>query len=705
MMEGELVMVGKRKADEGTSSGGPAGTSQTLLPPKLRRLAQTVIPFHAVVELRRIEDEEAEEVTKMGVLPPNELIGLGSPVLDILMGYLDEKSLKVCREVCKSWEDAGRRALMKRCGLNVEAFFKSVRPSEHNQVELYSSWILKYRSLAGSKRKVTWARANLLRKWGKGAKSLTLTGLTLDADCRKWFRSLLCDWCPNVVELTLQWFEDGREISTVPLQDIRDFRTYLDDRDKLKFEQILMAKEEDHAFAPYATLPNIRSLRVGKMSNEMTSFFSINVLLSCPNVKHLFVSEQRLFDKEEDPFDVSLNGVAAGDCIILEFLSKRPNITTKLETFEWQDDNEIDCWPAQINGVYCKLERQIKTCSPNAVPTPFLQFGDNLKCLHWNVLHLRSSGRFLFPGVLEQVAGNLRKLDLRVRRTPSSRPSGRNATGGCQLERPCGFINRPPPLPSLPKLSTIHIGLRDCFEVSLNELLDAAPYLTTLEISACERCNDGWAHMALGVHEGLWKTRPSEQTLPHHNLKYLKSGLTLWNTQILQRTVNKFPNLEELWMSMKSDGYYRHVRERELKLNNIFHILEQLNSLKRFKLTIDGPIKLYEILAGIAEAGQRMRSLESCHMHVRSIVCSFDPDDGGDRMRFLSNGTELLERILKTKQSACKFIVTASSKFIQDKMEGNSSFPPATGYTLKDLLLSFIKRHRLPIEFRNAPTE
>jgi hypothetical protein len=49
-----------------------------------------------------------------------------------------------------------------------------------------------------------------------------------------------------------------------------DFRTCLDDRDKVKFEQIMMAKEEDHAFAPYAVLSNIQSLRVGKMSNEIT---------------------------------------------------------------------------------------------------------------------------------------------------------------------------------------------------------------------------------------------------------------------------------------------------------------------------------------------------------------------------------------------------------------------------------------------------
>jgi hypothetical protein len=76
MMEGEMVMVGKRKAEEGTSAGGPEGASQTLLSPKLRSLAQTVIPFLAVIKLRRIEDEEAEKAGKMSVLPPNELIGL-----------------------------------------------------------------------------------------------------------------------------------------------------------------------------------------------------------------------------------------------------------------------------------------------------------------------------------------------------------------------------------------------------------------------------------------------------------------------------------------------------------------------------------------------------------------------------------------------------------------------------------------------------
>jgi hypothetical protein len=73
---------------------------------------------------------------------PKELIGFGSPVLDILMGSLDENSLKNFRRVCKSWEDAARRVLMKRCGLKLEAFWNNLGWSEaYHRVELYSSWI------------------------------------------------------------------------------------------------------------------------------------------------------------------------------------------------------------------------------------------------------------------------------------------------------------------------------------------------------------------------------------------------------------------------------------------------------------------------------------------------------------------------------------------------------------------------------------
>jgi hypothetical protein len=555
-------MVGKRKAGGGTSQ---ERQPLRLLSPKLKRLAQTVTPFQAEVKLTRLEDEEAEKVTKMSVIPPNELIGLGSPVLDTLMGYLDEKSLKNCREVCKSWEDAARRALMKQCGLNVEAFFKSVRPSEQNRVELYSSWILEYNlSLAGSKRKLR-TRANLLRKWGKGAKSLTLTGLTLDADCRKWIRKLLTEWCPNVVELNLQ-FEDGQDVrdSNKLDKEINDFRKYLDDMDGVKFKEIVMANR-DHRFAPYPIFPNIQSLRVGKMSNRMTSFLTINILMSCPNLKHLFVSEQRTIAFESyldvEYFIETMDG--KGGCRILHFLSKRPDITTKLETFEWQDDNADGC--SSSPSTFHHIELICSERERNArLPKPFLQFGNNLTSLHWNVLELRPDGELLFPGVLEQVAGNLRKLDLRVHRTRSRVSPPHAPLRDFQLGPPRGFINRP--LPPMPKLSTLQIGFRDCYQVSLNELVDAAPNLSTLEISACGSCDKAWMDKHRHrLTKNPWEARPAEQT--HPNLKCLKSGLSLWNKQVRQSILSKFPKVSVLSSSAHPQNSIKGSSRKRRKLN------------------------------------------------------------------------------------------------------------------------------------------
>jgi hypothetical protein len=135
--------------------------------------------------------------------------------------------------------------------------------------------------------------------------------------------------------------------------------------------------------------------------------------------------------------------------------------------------------------------------------------------------------------------------------------------------------------------------------------------------------------------------------------------------------------------------------------------LEQLKSLQRFDWKIHGPVDLYEILAGFAEAAERMPSLESCHIHVRGVNCPLDPPHGGavERERFLANKTQLLDRILKTKQSACKFIVTADYEkifAIKNEELGNWQFPPVFARTWKNLLLQYIKRHRLPIQFHHS---
>jgi hypothetical protein len=63
------------------------------------------------------KDERSDEASARAPPPPlpKELIDFDSPVLDHLMRFLDNKSLKMCREVCKSWEKPARMALKKRC--------------------------------------------------------------------------------------------------------------------------------------------------------------------------------------------------------------------------------------------------------------------------------------------------------------------------------------------------------------------------------------------------------------------------------------------------------------------------------------------------------------------------------------------------------------------------------------------------------------
>jgi hypothetical protein len=165
---------------------------------------------------------------------------------------------------------------------------------------------------------------------------------------------------------------------------------------------------------------------------------------------------------------------------------------------------------------------------------------------------------------------------------------------------------------------------------------------------------------------------------------------------------NKFPNLEELWIGVQSDCNDRLVLERELKLDGIFHTLKQLNSLKRFDWTTSGSVDVFDVLGEVAVAGKRMRSLQSCHFHVASILCPFYPEDADavEIERFISRTSHFLEKVFVTQMWVCNFIVTARYEDIFET-EGNClSFPPALDCTWKDQLLPFIKRHRLPIEFR-----
>jgi hypothetical protein len=688
-------MAGKKRARDATlarssmSASPLQGQRLRLLSPKLKRLTRTFIPFDAAVSLRRIEEEEAEVVARKSVLPSNELIGLGSPVLDIVMGFLDDKSLKNCRHVCKSWEEAARRALMKGCGLNVGELLENVRPSERYRVELFTSWILENGNWSNSIRMEDGCWTNLIRKWGNATKSLTLKGLTLDACCRNWIRNLLSSWCPNVEDFSLQFDEEESQIHAQP-GELEQFRQYLDNRDAVKFKQIWMAKE-DHAFEPYPALPNITSLRVGKKANQTTSYLSINVLLSCQNLKNLFVSEQRTFCGDDGSPILFEN--QNGGWRMLDFLTKRPDITSKLETFEWQDDDVRSCRSSTPHElVYVRLAQAMTSSRP------FLQFGNSLKSLHWNVLHSERDGTLIFPGVLEKVAGSLRDLDLRVLRNDRA-VSNQQALPVPQDCFPRVPIFRHRQFPFMPKLSVLKIGVFDCYKMSLNDLVDAAPNLSTLEVSGCQFCHiSSMAHFGLEAVD-IWKGPLFGVLQEHTQLKSLKTGMSVRNNMMLENLAKKFPNLEELVL----DGVYR--GEVDLKLGDIFEPLQNLRALKRLKWTNFVRVDIAGILTGFAEAAEKMKSLECCHMRFISPI--WELQQAVDHDQFLENQTQLLYRILVTKHSSCRLIVTSNSDVFATEGEigGRLSLDPAIRSTCKDVLLPYIERHRLPIEFNYSSAE
>jgi hypothetical protein len=732
----------------------PSSSSETL-PSSSKRLAITNID----------EEEKDSSVGKVARMcstsnvivsrdppPPCELISFRSLVLDIVMDYLDDKSLKNCRQVCKSWEEAARSALMKRCDLNVQKFYNNVEPSERNRVELYTSWILDYNiynyggswfpydesvfpqpEAEPSQLEITWKE--FLPKWGAVAKSLALTGLILDEDCLKWIRNLLCVWCPNVAELSLE-FTDGqykRKRKRV-IQELKDFQQYLDDRDEVEFEKIWTAKD-DHAFTPYPILPNVQSLRVGKRADQMTSFFSINVLLSCPNLKHLFVSEVSSFgdpeedchcaDSDEEDSDVDYDD----DYLyvdkeevddnkgfrIIHFLSQRPEITLKLETFKWQD-SAGHCSASYHNdySLYMEWEKVVRKFAARSrnrqnPSLPILQFGDALKSLHWNVLELDKEWNRLIPGVLEQVAGNLRTLDLR--RVEIYENIFPQTCGGV----PWVLYGRHLRLalhdfPAMPKLSTIQISSWSCNELSLSDLVDAAPNLKTLEISGCGRCENEWISL-LADNECFWGgshrcNRPPNHVMQvHANLKTFKAEISMRDEETLRRTVQKFPNLEELSIGVGG------LCATQLKFKRIFETLEELKSLRRFKWTIWGPVDLARILKWIAAAaaGRRMEKLEICHLRF-IISPTLDAAHAIESEGFLREKKRLLKKILATKHSSCRFIVTTNSEKVFQKRRKVPTFDswPLPRHYRRDwklLLFSFIRIHGLPIEMRYSPTE
>jgi hypothetical protein len=160
-------------------------------------------------------------------------------------------------------------------------------------------------------------------------------------------------------------------------------------------------------------------------------------------------------------------------------------------------------------------------------------------------------------------------------------------------------------------LVELELGLRSCYTISLSDLLDASPNLRTLRITGCE-CHDVlqdfYNEDSVKGNEDdawldIWKGSSdfvSSSVRPHSSLTFLDAGVSMRSEEMLHKTVQKFSNLEELWIGPRVNYEINHSH---ITLQSIFTILQDLRSLKRLKSNREGEVNMVDLVETLLAAG------------------------------------------------------------------------------------------------------
>jgi hypothetical protein len=579
-----------------------------------------------------------------------EDITTGSLILESILSFLDTPSLKSARLVSKKWDDACLPLLSKRTRLNIALFYESLYLTQEELIPratLYSSWKLT----------VEKGQNQFPSIYGAHVKSLFIINIDLNKACITWIRDLLSVWCPQLTKLHLHFLDVSRRTdfqlngNKVRSEESYGFAKSLkNDRSHKKF-QATLDTIKNHSFLPFPVLPNLQTISVGVGCDRLNSLFAFNLICSCPNLKRLF-----FIGIHHHREDVRESGFR-----ILEYLSRRPDITTKLEAFHLEVSmgrNPKRPEDGQVHHLYPEQERQpvrlLTDTADKQRNIPPMQFSDKLKYLHWDVLwvgKIEGSGYLgLLPGTMNKnIAGNLTRLSTRKAvMDPSTFPTvadDRRAlirwfwsrqreqrAGGCvpalAQQVKCLQIH----YLLMPKLVELEIGLRSCYTICLSDLLDAAPILRTLKITGCE-CHDVLKDSVEMVHcytdlvddlpsDDIWQGSSDFllEARPHKSLKFLDAGVSMRSHEILQKIVQKFPNLEELWIG---PPLHREPSNTKLALESAFNILQDLRSLQRLKWNYQNvqKVDLADLIENLIGAG-RLPTLERYELKLNQMYDS-----------------------------------------------------------------------------------
>jgi hypothetical protein len=617
------------------------------------------------------KDEELLDDRTWGVMTL-EKVCTGSLVLENILSYLDVPTLKACREVCSNWEETGLKLLGQQCYLNVQTFLESVVDvRDWNRVELYPNWTLDYNFFSDP----TNYGERFLRMWGKGVKGLRIKNLTLDPPSIQWLRHILRCRCSSVVQIRLEFSESWERKLPYNYAEWMEYRSSIPSRRRRRNFKRIVESRRWHSYRPFHKMPNIESLTIAGYCDSMSCYFSWNFMKACVNLKHLFLPETA--------------STETGGLELLRLLPTRPDMTQRLETFEW-GLGRIGHGPERREKLYCYAEVVPVLAIAGRLRTGNIRFSNNLMSLHWDVMHVDRNG-VLLSGVLdESVAANLRKLSFQkaVLNENALGQIANEILGGETLCAQIVHIN----FPVMPKLTVIEIGMRACYTISLSNLVDAAPNLKSLEITGCECC-DLMDHSPC-YHIWQGSSLSSMQNV-HPNLKTLKAGVSMRCRSIIQETANKFPNLEELWMGHGTGGKWR----TRLDMTKVFRKIKEFKSLKRFRWTHRGRVALADLIDNLGDAAK----LECLNCYHLEIIQEEGYEGHVGLKSYIGRKAKLLQKLIQTRDSPCRFFVSWNSDNLMGSKRGMKCAVKThekwkCNETIQQLL-DCVRRYNLRIEF------
>jgi hypothetical protein len=214
---------------------------------------------------------------------------------------------------------------------------------------------------------------------------LFTTGLNDDLRWSLWIRTVLTSWCPNVVAIRLGFTLTQRKPSASLINEWNAFRQSLETAEsREEFRLMLQTKRTRRShkflhFQPFPSLPKFELIRLERCDG-MACHFAFNLIQCCGQLKFLFINLEILDSKILDGREFE----------ILKYLAVRPDITNKLEGFEWTYGYGFE------RNLYQESQRQLVSLVPANADIPPMQFGSRLKSLRMSFTWTKTESTFLF---------------------------------------------------------------------------------------------------------------------------------------------------------------------------------------------------------------------------------------------------------------------------------------------------------------------